>query len=63
MTGTTLDTLDRTPAQFDLLFSRLHKVFVRFDRMADEAFAVVLDRSTLTELPDYVHLMQLVVVK
>lgn len=46
-------------ALHELLFSSLHGRYVRFVRWADRAAAVVCDRDTLAELPDYVHPCQL----
>jgi hypothetical protein len=43
----------------DLLLSTMHGCYVRFVRWADSYAAVVADRNTLAELPDYVHPTQL----
>jgi hypothetical protein len=45
-------------AKHDLLLSTLHGRYVRFVRW-DGGMAVVADRDTLKELPDYVHAVQL----
>jgi hypothetical protein len=56
-TKTTL-TANEMVARGELLFSRLHGRFVRFVRW-DMSDAVVCDRNTMVELPDYVHATQL----
>jgi hypothetical protein len=59
-----MDTTTRTvePGQYiprhDLLFSTLHGRYVRFLAW-DGGYAVVCDRNTLAQLPDYVHPTQL----
>jgi hypothetical protein len=46
-------------ARGELLYSTLHSRYVRFVRWADSYAAVVCDRNTMKELPDYVHPTQL----
>jgi hypothetical protein len=52
-------TPNETVARGELLFSTLHGRHVRFVRWADSYAAVVCDRNTMAELPDYVHPAQL----
>ena len=61
MKTTTRETL--TPgeqvAEGELLYSELDRKYVRFVRWDDSYAAVVSDRNTMVELPDYVHPTQL----
>ncbi|HEX5270531.1 MAG TPA: hypothetical protein VFW33_08605 [Gemmataceae bacterium] len=52
-------TAGEVVAKGDLLYSALHGRFVRFLRWADSYAAMVCDRDTMEELPDYVHPTQL----
>ena len=49
----------RTLVYGDLVQSHMPAKLVRFVRWEPDGFAVVMDRNTLKELPDYVHPTQL----
>ena len=51
-----------TLVRFDLIYSALHCLFVRFDHWVDGTHAEVLDRNTLQPLADWVHKDQLRIV-
>jgi hypothetical protein len=46
-------------SKYELLLSTLTGQYVRFVKWADSYAAIVCDRNTLAELPDYVHPSQL----
>ena len=47
----------------DLVFSELHRCYVRVKEVAWDGYIVAMDRNTLKELPDYIHPTQVTFAK